>query len=236
VFEDNVGIGLNVVKVCNEVGVNHVINIMPNCVYPGHLTEYEESKFWDGPIHDSVLTYGLPRKMFWGACFAYCQKNKAFKPIHLVFPNMYGPNDPFEIIRSHALGALIVKIVDAKDKNKKIVEIWGTGKPVREWIYVEDSAEAILKTLENSEKFSPNEIMNIGVRKGISIKDLAFMIKETAGWEGDFVFKTEMHDGAMKKILVAEKMKEKLSWEPTTKLEDGIKKTVEWYKKNKKNL
>jgi len=140
----------------------------------------------------------------------------------------------FEIIRSHALGALISKIVDAKLNDVKNVEIWGTGKPIREWIYVEDSAEAIVKTLDNFEKFSANEIMNVGVKKGISIKDLAVIIKEVVGWSGEFVFKTEKPDGAMKKVLVSEKMKEKLGWEPPTNLKEGIKKTVEWYKKEHK--
>ncbi|MBI2101478.1 NAD-dependent epimerase/dehydratase family protein [Candidatus Woesearchaeota archaeon] len=232
VFEDNVSIGLSVVRACSESQVNNLVNIMPNCTYPGHLEEYEESKFWDGPIHDSVLTYGLPRKMFWGDCFAYCQKNPEFRPIHLVFPNMYGPNDHFEIVKSHALGAFITKIVDAKKQDKKIVEIWGTGKPVREWIYVKDAAEGILKAIENLDKFERNEIMNIGVTKGISVIELANIIKETVGWEGEFVLQPEKPDGAMKKILVVDKMKEKLNWEPQTKLREGIKKTLEWYGMN----
>lgn len=232
VFEDNVAIGLNVVKACNESGVNNLINIMPNCTYPGDMDEYEESRWWDGPMHDSVLTYGLPRKMVWGACFAYCQKNKLFKPVHLILPNMYGPNDHFEIIRSHALGALISKIVDAKEKGKKNVEIWGTGKPVREWLYVKDGAEAILKTVQNLDKFERNEIMNIGVRKGVSISELAEIIKEAVCWKGKFVYDKSKPDGAMKKIIVAEKMKKKLQWEPKTSLKEGIKETIEWYYAN----
>lgn len=241
IFEDNTLIGLNVAKACNELNINKLINIMPNCVYPGHLEEYEESKFWDGPLHDSVLTVGLPRKMLWGLCFAYCRRNPKFKPVNLIFPNMYGPRDEFDPVQAHALGALISKIVGAKINGEKTIEIWGTGKPVREWLYVEDGAEAILKTLENMDKFEPNEIMNIGVTKdgvtkGISIKDLAMLIKETVGWEGEFIFNTDKPDGAMKKILIAKKMKEKLNWEPLTKLKDGIRKTVEWYEQNKENI
>ena len=233
VFEDNVKIGINVIKAANEMGVKNLINVIPNCSYPGHLDEYEESKFWEGAIHESVLTYGLPRKMGWGLCFAYCQKNKNFKPVHLIFPNMYGPNDHFQIIRSHALGALIKKIVDAKDKNNDSVEIWGTGRPIREWIYVEDSAMAILKTIENFDNFEPNEIMNIGVTKGISVIDLANLIKEKVNWQGKFVIQTDKPDGAMKKVLIVNKMKEKLKWEPPTELEEGIEKTVKWYQENK---
>jgi GDP-L-fucose synthase len=232
VFEDNTHIGLNVVKACNEVGIKYFVNIMPNCTYPGNMNEYQEEKWWDGPMHDTVLTYGLPRKMVFGSCFAYCKKNSSFKPIHLIFPNMYGPGDHFEIIRSHALGALISKIIDAKESGKKSVDIWGTGKPVREWLYVRDGAESILKAIENINKFEPNEIMNIGIRKGVSIKEMAEIIKEIVEWEGDFVYQPEKPDGAMKKILVAEKMKQKLKWEPPTDLKDGIKETVKWYHKN----
>lgn len=233
VFEDNIIIGINVVKACNETGISDFINIIPNCVYPGNLDEYEESELWDGPVHESVLTYGLPRKMLLGECFAYCLKNPKFKPIHLILPNMYGPNDHFEILRSHALGALVAKIVDAKEKGNKTVEVWGTGKPIREWLYVEDGAEAISKTMGNLNKFASNEVMNIGVKKGITIRDLAFMIKDAVGWDGEFVFNTSKPDGAMKKVLVADKMKSKLMWEPHTNLEEGVNKTVEWYIKHK---
>ena len=234
VFEDNTILSLNIVRVCNELKINKLINIMPNCTYPGDMELYEEKKWWDGAMHPSVLTYGLPRKMLWGACFAYCQINKDFKPIHLIFPNMYGPEDHFEIIRSHALGALISKIVDAKEQNRKQVEIWGTGKPIREWLYVKDGAEAILKTMQHLDKFEPNEIMNIGVTKGISILDLAKLIKEITGWKGEFVLQPEKPDGAMKKILDSGKMKKKLGWAPETELKKGIKKTIDWYIKHKK--
>jgi GDP-L-fucose synthase len=233
VFEDNTLISINTVKGCNEAGIKILINIMPNCTYPGDMEIYEESKWWDGPMHDSVLTYGLPRKMLWGSCFAYCLKNPEFKPIHLIFPNMFGPEDHFEIIKSHALGAMISKISDAKQKGLKEVEIWGTGKPIREWLYVKDGAEAILKTIENINKFEPNEIMNIGVTKGISIIDMANLIKDAVSWDGRFVFQPNKPDGAMKKILANAKMRNKLNWEPKTELKEGIIKTVKWYNKFK---
>ena len=229
VFEDNVRIGLHLAKACHEGGVKWLINVMPNCVYPGDLDEYEETKWWEGPIHDSVLTYGLPRKMLWGACFAYCQKNPDFKPIHLIFPNMYGPGDHFDSVRSHAMGALISKVIDAKNKGEKSVEIWGTGQPIREWLYIKDGAMAIRKTLERLDKFQPNDIMNIGVTKGITILEMARLIQKIVGWEGDFILRPEMPDGAMKKILVADRMKSKLDWVPATDLSTGIRETVKWY-------
>ena len=92
---------------------------------------------------------------------------------------------------------------------------------------------AILKTIENFDNFEPNEIMNIGVTKGISVIDLANLIKEKVNWQGKFVIQTDKPDGAMKKVLIVNKMKEKLKWEPPTELEEGIEKTVKWYQENK---
>lgn len=232
VFEDNTHIGLNVVKACVETGVKQFVNVMPNCVYPGAMDEYEESKWWDGPIHDSVLTYGLPRKMLWGSCFAHLQKTPDFHPIHLIFPNMYGPGDHFEAVRSHALGAMIAKIVEAKRHGVKSVDIWGTGKPVREWIYVDDAATAVQMAIDKMAAFARNEIMNIGVTKGISILDMAHLIRELAGWNGEFALQPEKPDGAMKKILIAKKMQETLSWTPPTSIQAGIRQTIEWYEKS----
>ncbi len=229
VFEDNTLIGLSLIRACGEVGVSRIINVMPNCTYPGDQEEYEESQWWHGPMHPSVLTYGLPRKMLWGHCSAYCQKNPDFKPVHLILPNMYGPGDHFDSTRSHALGALIAKIVNAEKNHETNVEIWGTGKPVREWLYVEDGAEAIVQVSKNWEGFCPNEIMNIGVTKGISILELAEMIRNVVGWKGRFILQPEKMDGATKKILVSKKMRQKLNWFPSTSLKDGIQKTVQWY-------
>ncbi|MBN1384057.1 MAG: NAD-dependent epimerase/dehydratase family protein [Elusimicrobia bacterium] len=228
VFEDNTIIGMNIVKASVSAGIRHFLDVMPNCTYPGALNEYEESLWWDGPMHESVLTYGLPRKMLWGSCFAYGKKHD-FKALHLILPNMYGPDDHFEPIRSHALGALIAKIVDAKMKNLPSVEIWGTGKPVREWLYVKDTADCITKVLINWDKFEHNELVNIGIKAGISVKDMAELIKEITGWKGKFIYLTDKPDGAMKKILRADKMKKKLNWEPPTSLRDGIAETIKDY-------
>ena len=98
---------------------------------------------------------------------------------------MYGPEDHFDVERSHALGALVKKISDAKMNNENFVEIWGTGKPIREWLYVQDGANALIKSLNLK---SGHHFFNVGVKKGISIIDLANIIKKQVGWEGDFLF------------------------------------------------
>lgn len=227
IFEDNLKIGMNIVKACASAGIKRLINIMPNCTYPGDLEVYREEDWWNGPMHETVLTYGLPRKTMWGLSWAY-KKKELLDTVHLIFPNMYGPGDHFDPVKSHALGALIKKIVTAKREKKDKVEIWGTGRPVREWLYVEDAAESILKTMEHFNEIGI-EPLNIGVGKGISISEMAELIKEAVDWEGEFVYLKDRPDGAMIKILDAERMKEILKWSPPTNIKDGIKKTVRWF-------
>lgn len=228
IYEDNLIIGFNLVRACYRNGVAKLINIMPNCTYPGIADVYRESEWWNGAMHDTVLTYGMPRKAVWVHCWAYRMKYH-FNSIHIVLPNLYGPGDHFDPVRSHALGALIKKIVEAKLNNSPTVDIWGTGSPVREWGYVEDAAEGIIIAME---KYDDIEIINLGEGRGYTIKDITEMIKEAVGWKGEFVFDPSRPDGAPRKILDVSKMKEKLLWEPKTRIKEGISKTVAWYLKD----
>lgn len=228
VYEDNLLIGFNLVRACYQNGVGKLVNIMPNCTYPGVAEVYREDEWWLGEMHDTVLTYGMPRKAVWVQCWAYKQKYD-FNSIHLVLPNLYGPGDHFDPVRSHALGALIMKIADAREKNSPTVEIWGTGNPVREWGYVEDAAEGIVLAME---QYNDIDILNLGEGKGYTIKEIAEIIKETVGWEGEFVFDPARPDGAPRKVLEVKKMRKLLGWEPRTPITEGIRKAVEWYTQN----
>jgi len=230
VYEDNLLIGFNLVRACFQNGVKKFVNIMPNCTYPGIAEIYKENEWWAGEMHDTVLTYGMPRKALWVQCWAY-KKKYGFNSIHLVLPNLYGPGDHFDPIRSHALGALIKKIVDAKVSKSSVVEIWGTGNAVREWGYVDDAVEGITLALE---KYDNIGILNIGEGRGYSIKEIAEMIKDAVSWNGKFVFDPSRPDGAPKKILDVTTMKKTLNWQPATSIKEGIDKTIDWYLKNYK--
>lgn len=229
IYEDNLMIGFNLIKSCQAVGVKKFVNIMPNCTYPDTTEMFMEEKWWDGEMHPSVLTYGMPRKALWVQCWAYLQRYN-FKSIHLVLPNLYGPGDHFDEIRSHAVGALIRKIVDAKKLNEKSVVVWGTGKPIREWGYVEDAAEGIVRALD---MYNDMEIMNIGEGKGYSIREIAILIKNIVNWEGVLKFDVSYPDGAPKKVLNSDKMKKVLNWQPKTSINDGLASTIEWYLESK---
>ncbi|MDA2912725.1 NAD-dependent epimerase/dehydratase family protein [Acidobacteriia bacterium AH_259_A11_L15] len=225
IYEDNLLLGFNLIRATFRCGVKKFVNIMPNCTYPGELDLYSEPQWWDGPMHPTVLTYGMPRKALWAQAWAY-QQEHGFRSIHLVLPNLYGPRDHFDVVRSHALGALIRKVMDAKRTRLEEVEIWGTGRPIREWMYVEDAAEGVVLS---TERYKEIEVLNLGSGQGCSIRELAEMIKSSVGWNGNFVYDTSRPDGAPRKILDVERMKHRLGWFPRVSLDEGIRRTVTWY-------
>ena len=226
IFYNNILMSTNLMEAARLTNVKRFINPISNCSYPAHLTrDFKEKEWWDGPLHESVLVYGFVRKASWVQSWAY-YKQYGFKTINLILPNMYGPGDHFEEKRSHALGALIMKFVEAKRKNLPSVTVWGTGKPIREWLYVDDGAEILIKSLEVELTIEP---VNVGVGKGISILELAELIKEVVGYEGKIVLDKSKPDGAPYKTMDNTKLKKIFKWEPPTSLREGIEKTVEWY-------
>jgi len=229
IFFNNTLMAANLMEAARLSGVERFINPISNCTYPGKATYFKEDEWWDGPMHESVVAYATVRKASWLQGWAYKQQY-GFDSIHLILPNMYGPGDHFEEVRSHVLGALIMKFIEAKENNKPEVIVWGTGKPIREWLYIDDGAEALIKALEIKDIIDP---VNIGVGEGISIIDLANLIKEAVGFEGRIVMDETKPDGAMCKIMDNERMKKIFSgWQPQIGLKEGIKYTIEDYYKN----
>lgn len=226
IFYNNILMSTYLMEAARLTGVERFINPISNCSYPAHLTkDFKEEEWWDGPLHESVLVYGFVRKASWVQSWAY-HKQYGFKTINLILPNMYGPGDHFDEKRSHALGALIMKFVEAKKKNLSEVTVWGTGKPIREWLYVDDGAEILIKSLEIEPIIEP---INVGVGKGISILELAELIKEVVGYRGEIILDKSKPDGAPYKTMDNTKSKKIFKWEPPTTLREGIAKTVEWY-------
>ena len=230
IFLNNIQISTNLIELSRIYKIKRFINPISNCSYPGHIVnEFKEENWWDGELHESVLSYGFVRKASWVQSWAY-NKQYNMEFVNLLLPNMYGPGDHFEEKRSHALSALIKKFVDAKLKNSPEVVIWGTGTPVREWLYVEDAAEILIRSISSLPSVDP---INIGVNKGISIKELAELIKKTVGYKGRLIFDISKPDGAPYKTMNNVKMiKHFMGWFPGTDLKNGIYKTVDWYKKN----
>lgn len=225
IFEDNLLIGFQAVRAALSTRDRKLVNILGNSSYPGSANVYRESAWWDGPLDPSVVASALPRKAQWVHAWAR-QQESGLSSIHLVLPNLYGPGDHVEPERSHALMALVRKILEAKRLGLRQVEIWGTGTAVREWLYVEDAADGIVRATEEYERL---ELLNLGRGEGCSVRELAETIRDLAGWEGEFVFDRSRPDGAPRKIFDVSRMEALLDWKPPTGLREGIRKTIEWF-------
>jgi GDP-L-fucose synthase len=224
-FHNNLSMTLNLLYTAKAVGVQRVVNPISNCAYPAQATLFKEDEFWDGPMHESVLVYGFVRKASWVGSWAY-QKQYGLDVLNLILSNMYGPEDHFEEERSHALGALIMKIVNAKRSGMPEVVVWGSGNPVREWLHVDDGAEAMVRGLKAEPTVEP---VNIGTASGISILDMARVIQRLVGYEGQLVLDTSKPDGAPYKTVDGSRGAALLGWRPSREFEQGVKDTISWY-------
>ena len=232
IYYENLMMNTNMMHNAWKYGVSKYVSMGSDCSYPGYLNKeiLTEEDIWMGPVHDTTKNYGYLKKM--NAVMGWCYKKQYdFNSIHLIMTNMFGPGDKFNPEVSHVVAALIKKFVDAKKENISNVEIWGSGRPTRQFLYVEDAVEGILIA---TEKYNNPEPINVSTRIGArTIKELAETIKKVVGYEGGLVFNSSKPDGQMKKILDVSKMIEAFDWEPKTTLEEGLRKTVEWYLINK---
>ena len=226
IYSDNLAINLNLYRLATYFDFR-TLNPISNCVYPKHLSKFREEDLWSGPLDSSVATYGAIRRLTIVGSNSYWNQFQA-SSMNLIFPNLYGEGDHLDPIRAHALGAMVLRILEAKRYNKKTVEVWGTGRPIREWLHVEDAAKYLIESLSLSWTC---ETYNVGCGKGISILDLARMIKDIVGFEGEIKLNPELPDGAPCKIMDSSKSDNVFKIKPTVGLETGIQRTVTWYKK-----
>lgn len=224
-FHNNLQMTLNLLAAAQACGVKRIVNPISNCAYPAAATLFKEDEFWDGPLHDSVLVYGFVRKASWVGGLAYRQQH-GLDQLDLILSNMYGPDDHFEEERSHALGALIMKIVRAKREGLPQVLVWGSGTPVREWLHVDDGAEALVRGLSAPSSTQP---VNIGVAQGISVIEMARLIQRLVGYQGELVLDTSKPDGAPYKTVDGSKGEALLGWKPGRDFEQGVRDTIAWY-------
>ncbi len=230
IFYENLIMGANVIEACRLSGVKKFVGIGTACSYPGYLEgNLSEDKLWDGPLHETVRNYGLTKKMMQVQCWAYA-KQYGFQGIHLILTNLYGPRDSYNEQRSHVVAALIRKFVEATLERKAEVEVWGTGKPIREFLYVQDCAEAIVRAAQVYEEVEP---LNIGTGLGTSIRELTDLVHEISGFKGKLRWNADKPDGQMVKILDVSKMKNILGCTPPTDLRMGLEKTIQWYREHK---
>jgi GDP-L-fucose synthase len=224
-FFNNMQMCINILEACRKHNIVRLVNPISNCSYPAKATLFKEDEFWDGELHESVLSYGFARKASWVGSWAY-NKQYGLDTINLILSNMYGDGDHFEEERSHAMGALIMKIVEAKKNNLSCVNVWGTGNPVREWLHVNDGAESLVRGLFIAPHVQP---INIGVSSGISISEMVNIIKNYVAYDGEIIYDDSKPDGAPYKTVDGSKCELLLGWKPTTNLIDGIHATIDSY-------
>lgn len=231
IFYENVMMGVGMMEAARRTGVRKFVTIGTACSYPGYLDgDLKEADLWAGPLHDSVVNYGLTKKLLAVQGSAYA-KQYGFDSIHLILTNLYGPHDCYRPERSHVVAALIRKWVEATENAAPSVEVWGTGRPVREFIYVEDAADAILRAAERYD--DPKLPLNIGTGVGTSIRALVETIHTLTRFDGEIAWDDSKPDGTGRKVLDVTRMTQALDWTPPTSLEAGLKKTIDWYRANK---
>ncbi|MCH8862750.1 MAG: NAD-dependent epimerase/dehydratase family protein [Proteobacteria bacterium] len=226
IFMDNMLMGINTMEAARTAGAKKYVNVLASCSYPGYgeADVLREDEYWDGPLHDSVVNYGITKKVQSVQADVY-QQQYNFTTIGLIPTNLYGPREHFHPDRSHALAALIRKFYEAKRDGVPEVVVWGTGKPVREWMYVDDAATAIVKAAEVANETT---ILNVGMGTGYTITELAETIREVLGYTGEIVYDTTKQDGAARKVMRTSRMNRMLGDLPRMPLEERIKKTLDW--------
>jgi len=219
---------LNLIHFAWKTKVKKLLFLGSSCIYPKFCPQpMNEEALLTGLLEPTNEAYAVAKIAGIKMCQAYNQQYGT-NFISVIPTNIYGPNDNFDLKTSHVIPALIRKFHEAKSEKRKKVVIWGTGTPRREFLYVDDFADACLFLMNN---YSRSEIINVGYGKDISIKELAFLIKEVTGFDGEVVFDETKPDGMQKKLLDVNKMNA-LGWKPKISLRDGLEKTYEWFKEN----
>lgn len=225
---ENLTIQINVIHSAYLNGVEKLLFFGSACSYPRDCRQpMKEEYLLSGRLEPTNEPYAAAKIAGIKMCQAY-NKQYGTSFICATPTNVYGPNDNFDTNNSHVIPALIMKFHNAKIKDQESVILWGTGSPVREFIYADDLAEACLFLMKN---YYSTEIINIGSGEEISIKNLAYLIKDVIGYHGEITFDTSKPDGAPRKVLDGSKLKN-LGWETKTSLKEGICKTYQWYLKH----
>ena len=225
----NLMIGTLVMHEAYKTGVEKYISLIGGCSYPAHApSPIKETELWNGYPQVESAPYSLAKAMSVVQAQSY-RKQYGFNAIIVVPGNMYGPFDNFDLENSHVIPALIRKYYEAHQNGVNEITAWGTGKPVRDFIYVEDACEAILKAAES---YNGGEIINISSGVQTTIKELVETVADVVGFKGSINWDTTKPDGQMLKGFDVTRMREWLGFECKTSLREGLEKTFKWYEEN----
>jgi GDP-L-fucose synthase len=228
-FYDNLMMGVQLIEEGRRRGLAKLVATGTICAYPKFAPiPFEETDLWNGYPEETNAPYGLAKKMLLVQSQAY-RDQYGFNSV-VVFPvNLYGPRDNFDYESSHVIPAMIRKIEDAIRADASEVVLWGDGTPTREFLYVEDAAEGILAAVE---RYDGSEPINLGSGAEISIRDLATLIARIMDYRGRFVYDTTKPNGQPRRQLSVERAARLLDWRAKTSFEDGLRKTIAWWREN----
>jgi GDP-L-fucose synthase len=225
---DNLRIQNNVIHAAHEAGVPKLLFLGSSCLYPKFAPQpIPETALLSGPLEPTNESYAIAKIAGIKLCQAYSREYGA-KFISAMPANLYGPNDNFDLETSHVLAALLRKAHEAKTSGAREIVVWGSGKPLREFLHVDDLASACLLLLE---KYDSPEIINVGYGEDLSIRELAELICDVVGFDGNLAWDATKPDGTPRKLLDITRLRS-LGWEPTIRLRDGIAQTYDWFLKN----
>ncbi|MBS30360.1 MAG: GDP-fucose synthetase [Candidatus Marinimicrobia bacterium] len=227
-ISDNILIQSNIINCSFKYGVNKLVFLGSSCIYPVSENLLKESDLMNGKLEETNIAYAVAKIAGIEMCRSF---NNQYNCNYIsVLPcNLYGPNDNFSNDDSHVIPALIRKIYEAKKENENECSIWGSGKPLREFLYVDDLATGLIFL---ADKYDSPEPINIGSGEEYSIKEIALKISDIVGYKGNLAFDENYPDGVMRKILNSEKIN-KLGWKPESNLDKNLQKTFDWFVNNK---
>jgi GDP-L-fucose synthase len=225
---ENLAMQNNVVRATHESGVRKLLFLGSSCIYPKHAPQpIPESALLGGPLEPTNEAYAIAKIAGIKLCQAYAREYGA-KFISAMPTNLYGPNDNFDLLSSHVLPALLQKAHTAKKESRRELVVWGSGTPRREFLHVDDLAAACVYLLE---KYDSPEVINVGCGEDVSIRELAELICEIVGFEGELAWDSTKPDGTPRKLLDVSKI-HALGWRHQIGLREGIAATYEWFLQN----
>ncbi|MBS3064026.1 MAG: GDP-L-fucose synthase [DPANN group archaeon] len=228
-FYDNLVMGVNLMELSYRNNVDKFISIGTTCSYPKNAQmPLKEEYLWAGYPAEETAPYGLAKKILITQSEAY-RKQYNFNAIQLLPVNLYGPGDNFDLVTSHVIPALIRKCLDALANNAKTLTVWGTGSATRDFLYVEDAAEAIVLA---ADRYNSSQPVNIGSGKEIPIKQIIETICKITNYSGKIIWDSSKPDGTPRRCVDTSSAKEKFGFEAKTPLELGLERTIAWYKEN----
>ncbi len=231
-FYDNIIMGVQLIEEARRFGVEKFVTVGTICAYPKFTpVPFREQDLWTGYPEETNAPYGLAKKMLLVQSQAYRQQY-GFNGIYLLPVNLYGPGDNFDPGSSHVIPALIKKCVEAKEAGAPAIEVWGTGKATREFLYVDDAARGIIL---GAEKYNKADPVNLGSGTEVSIKELVRMIVAFSGFKGKVIWDRTKPDGQPRRCLDTSRAKKEFGFTARVKLEKGLKETIRWYQKNRRS-